>query len=260
MTTYRGYLLDLDGTIYHGTRVIPEAVTFIQELRRADIPFMYLTNNSATTPELVAQRLTAMGIETAPEEVYTSSMATAAYLKDRYPAGTGVLAIGEAGLYAAMEEIGFVRKTEDVSVVVAGLDRQFTYEKLAQASTAIRNGALFVATNRDPALPTERGLMPGGGSLIAAIATASGTEPIVMGKPERIIVDFALEKLGTKREETLIVGDNLLTDIGAGAKSGLDTLLVLSGYSRRSDLASSEWQPTHIAEDLLEWWQRVQRS
>lgn len=258
MKTYRGYLLDLDGTIYRGNEVIPEAVTFIRELRKANIPFLYLTNNSSATPEHVAQRLTDMGIETAAEEVYTSSMGAAAFLQERYPAGTDVYAIGEAGLHAALAEIGCRQVSEGANVVITGIDREFSYEKLATAATAIRNGALFLATNRDPALPTERGLMPGNGSLVAAIATASDVEPIVIGKPERVLVDYALERLGTKREETLIVGDNLLTDIGAGANSGLDSLLVFTGYSREEDLAASKWQPTHLAQDLMDWWRKCQ--
>ncbi|WP_134684145.1 TIGR01457 family HAD-type hydrolase [Brevibacillus migulae] len=258
MKTYRGYLLDLDGTIYRGKEVIPEAVAFIRELRKANIPFLYVTNNSTTTPELVAQRLSDMGIETAADEVYTSSMGAAAYLQERYPAGTDVYTIGEAGLHAALAEIGCKQVAEGAKVVIAGMDRAFTYEKLAAAATAIRHGAQFIATNRDPALPTERGLMPGSGSLIAAIATASGVEPVVIGKPERILVDYALERLGTSREETLIVGDNLLTDIGAGTNSGIDSLLVLTGYSRQEDLETSNWQPTHLAKDLMEWWQKCQ--
>lgn len=257
MKSYRGYLLDLDGTIYRGKEVIPEAVAFIRELRQANIPFLYLTNNSSATPEQVAQRLTAMGVATAPEEVYTSSMATASYLQERYPLGTEVYTIGEEGLYTALAEIGCIQQEQQPRVVIAGIDRAFSYEKLTKAAAALRNGALFLATNRDPALPTERGLMPGNGSLVAAIATASGVEPIVIGKPERIIVDFALARLGTTKEETLIVGDNLLTDIGAGVNSGLDSLLVMTGYSRPDDLGSSAWQPAHVAEDLMEWWRRM---
>ncbi len=259
MKPYRGYLLDLDGTIYRGNEVIPEAVAFIRELRLAKIPFLYLTNNSSARPEQVAQKLTAMGIATAAEEVYTSSMATAAYLQERFPAGTEVYAIGEEGLHAALEAIGCIRTQQDeqAKVVIVGIDRAFSYEKLTKAATALRNGALFLATNRDPALPTERGLLPGNGSLVAAIATASGVEPIVIGKPERIIVDYALERLGTTKAETLIVGDNLLTDIGAGVNGGLDSLLVMTGYSQPGDLASSVWQPTHIAGDLMEWWRQI---
>ncbi len=259
MKQYQAYLLDLDGTIYRGTEIIPEAVQFIQELRQAKIPFLYLTNNASATPKAFAQKLTDMGLETAEEEVYTSSMAAAAYLAEREGAGTPVYMIGESGLEEALREKGFVLTQENPKYVVVGLDRQFTYDKLAIATTAIRNGATLIATNRDPALPTERGLYPGNGSLVAAVSVASGATPTFIGKPETIIVDFALAQLGKTKEETLIVGDNLLTDIEAGVKSGLDSLLVLTGYSTREDLLKSPVQPTYVEESLVSWWEKVSK-
>lgn len=257
MKAYGAYLLDLDGTIYRGTEIIPEAVQFIEQLRGAGIPFLYLTNNSTATADAFAKRLSDMGLPTTKEEVYTSSMATAAYLAEREEAGAHVYVIGETGLQTALKDRGFVLTDDNPKYVVVGLDREFTYEKMAIASRAIRNGATFIATNIDPALPTERGLFPGAGSLVAAVSTASATKPIAIGKPETIIVNYALEQLGKDRDETIIVGDNLHTDIEAGVKSGIDSLLVLTGYSTREDLAVSPFKPTHVEENLMTWWQKA---
>jgi 4-nitrophenyl phosphatase len=254
MKTYKGFLLDLDGTIYRGSEAIPEAVSFVRELKKAGIPFLYLTNNSSASAENVANRLNAMGLEATAEQVYTSAMATAAFLARREPSGADVYVIGEEGLKRELERSGFRMTEVNPRYVIVGIDRQFNYEKLTTAARAIRGGALFLATNRDAALPAEGGLLPGNGSLVAAVAVASGASPIVIGKPEKIIVDFALQRLGTTVAETLIVGDNLFTDIEAGANSGLDSLLVLTGFSSAEDAARHPHKPTYIADDLLSWW------
>ncbi|MFD2370369.1 TIGR01457 family HAD-type hydrolase [Brevibacillus sp. GCM10020057] len=257
MTSYKGYLLDLDGTIFRGGEAIPGAAAWISYLKEQGIPYLYLTNNSSASPEHVAARLCGMGIEAEPREVYTSAMATAAYLRERAAAGTKVYMIGEDGLYQELLASGFVLTAEDPDFVVVGIDRSFTYEKLAAAARAVRGGAVFVATNADAALPTERGLYPGSGSLVAAVSLAAAAQPVVIGKPQPIIVRYALERLGTREDETLIVGDNLHTDIEAGANAGLDSLLVLTGYSTRAEAAIHPVRPTHIAEDLADWQKRV---
>ncbi|UFJ39676.1 TIGR01457 family HAD-type hydrolase [Brevibacillus humidisoli] len=254
MKQYEAFLLDLDGTIYRGSQVIPEAVRFVQALKREQIPFLYLTNNSSATPQVIAERLTAMGLPTTEKEVYTSSLATAAFLRQRLAPGTPLYIIGEAGLRTALEQADFVVDDQQPQAVVIGIDRTFSYDKLAVASRAIRQGALFVATNGDAALPTERGLAPGNGSLVAAIRVASGVEPIVIGKPNKWVVDFALQRLGTKRERTLVVGDNLHTDIEAAANSGMDSLLVLTGFSTIDDAHEHPVRPTYTASDLWSWW------
>ncbi|MFY0544772.1 TIGR01457 family HAD-type hydrolase [Brevibacillus sp. H7] len=257
MKQYKGYLLDLDGTIYRGSEVIAEAVPFIGYLREQGIPFLYLTNNSSASPEHVADRLTAMGLPTSPGEVYTSSMATASFLAEKAPPGTPVYVIGEDGLRRELERHGFILTEQGARYVVVGIDRSFTYEKLATAACAIRNGAEFIATNCDPALPSERGLLPGNGSLVAAVSVASGVKPTVIGKPEPLIVRYALDSLGVPADDTLIVGDNLFTDIEAGANSGLDSLLVLTGYSTAKDAEHHSCRPTYIAADLQDWLRRL---
>jgi len=257
MKHYKGYLLDLDGTIYRGKTAIPGAAEFVRHLKEQQIPFLYLTNNSAASPEVVAGRLREMGIGAEASDVYTSSMATANYLSEQAEKGTGVYMIGEEGLREQLVQAGFRITEEAPKYVVVGIDRAFTYEKLAIAARAVRAGAVLIATNADAALPTDGGLYPGNGSLVAAISVASATKPIIIGKPEPIIVRYALERLGTELRDTLIVGDNLSTDIEAGAKTGLDSLLVLTGYSNREEAAVHSAQPTHIAEDLTDWLSRL---
>ncbi|MED1953773.1 TIGR01457 family HAD-type hydrolase [Brevibacillus centrosporus] len=253
MTAYKGYLLDLDGTIFRGGEAIPGAAAFISYLKEQGIPYLYLTNNSSASPVHVAERLCGMGIEAKPEDVYTSSMAAATYLREQAPAGAKVYMIGEDGLEEQLTEAGFILSEEAPQYVVIGIDRAFTYEKLAIATRAVRAGAVLLATNADAALPTDKGLFPGNGSLVAAVSVASATAPIVIGKPQPIIVKYAMERLGTRAEETLIVGDNLYTDIEAGESSGLDSLLVLTGYSTREEAERHPARPTYIAKDLGEW-------
>lgn len=256
MKSYKGYLLDLDGTIYRGTEAIEGAQTFLRHAKEQGIPYLFLTNNSSASPRQVVSRLQKMGIEASPDEVYTSAMATARYMSEQAP-GCTVYVVGEEGLREELVEHGFVLTEQSPRYVVVGIDRSFTYEKLAAAARAVRNGATLIATNTDPALPTESGLQPGNGSLVAAVSVAAAAKPIVIGKPEPLIVRYALEKLGTAAAETLVVGDNLHTDIEAGANSGLDSLLVLTGYSTRDDARTHAVQPTYIEEDLTAWLRRI---
>lgn len=253
---YRGYLLDLDGTIYRGTEAVPGAEAFLAHLREEQIPYLFLTNNSSATPQQVAKRLQQMGIEATADEVYTSSMATAQYLSEQAEEAR-VYAIGEEGLRTELLSRGFNLTEEAPKYVVVGIDKEFSYEKLAIAARAVRNGAALIATNGDAALPSNHGLIPGNGSLVAAVEVASGAKATFIGKPEPIIVRYALGKLGTHTGDTLIVGDNLHTDIEAGANSGLDSLLVLTGYSTREDAQRHAVHPTHVAEDLAEWLRRI---
>jgi len=255
MKKYRGFLLDMDGTLCRGDEPIPDAHALIKGLRQQEIPFLVLTNNSTRTPQQVAAKLQNMGIAVFPEEIFTSGMATARYLR-KAQIGRKVYMIGEEGLRIALEEEGFELVTgereEEAEIVVVGLDRQVTYEKLARACLAIRKGARFVSTNGDIALPTERGLLPGNGSITALIATATETRPVFIGKPEPVFTDLALEKLQTPKEETVLVGDNLLTDIMAGKSSGMDTVLLLTGITSPEQARASDIRPTYTYRSIQE--------
>ncbi|MBM7572397.1 TIGR01457 family HAD-type hydrolase [Aquibacillus albus] len=252
MKTYRGFFIDLDGTVYRGTEKIDEAITFVKELEKRDIPYLFLTNNSTKHPSKVAEKLVSMGVPATTEHVFTTSMATAKYIADQKP-GARVYPIGEEGLTTALEEAGLEVVEEEADFVVMGLDRTINYEKLAGGALEIRKGAAFIATNGDIALPTERGFLPGAGSLISVLTVTTGVKPTFIGKPEPIIVEQALEVLGTTKEETLMVGDNYDTDILAGINAGIDSLLVHTGVTTKEHLIQISEQPTYSISSLAEW-------
>lgn len=252
MKHYDGYLIDLDGTMYRGKEKIEEAVEFVKELVRREIPYLFVTNNSSKTCAQVAEHLREMDIPATEEQVFTTSLATAKYIAEENEKAS-VYMIGEIGLRDALEGQGFVIKDENVDYVVIGIDREITYEKLAKACLAVRAGAKFISTNGDIALPTERGLMPGNGSLTSVVTVSTEVAPIFIGKPESIIVDQALEVIGTSRERTVMVGDNYNTDIMAGINANMDTIMVHTGVTSKEQLATYAKQPTFSIHSLSEW-------
>lgn len=249
---YKGYLIDLDGTMYRGTEKIEEAGEFVHKLKEKSIPYLFVTNNSSKTPTQVAEILNQFQIPTHPSQVFTASLATAQYIKEQKE-NASIYVIGEEGIRQALVERGFTFVEENPDYVVIGIDRQITYEKLAKACLAVRGGATFISTNGDIAIPTERGLLPGNGSLTSVIAVSTQTKPIFIGKPESIIMEQALKVLGTAKEETLMVGDNYDTDILAGIQSGLDTLLVHTGVTTKEHLTEKKIQPTYTINSLSQW-------
>ena len=252
MKPYKGYLIDLDGTMYRGTERIIEAVEFVQTLHKKQIPYLFVTNNSSRTPAQVAEKLLEFDIPASEQQVFTTSQATANYIYDQKH-DASVTVIGEEGIKIALEEKGFQFTGEKADFVVMGIDRDINYEKLAVACLAVRNGATFISTNGDIAIPTERGLLPGNGSLTSVVSVSTNTKPIFIGKPESIIMDQAIKVLGTKKEETLMVGDYYDTDILAGINAGIDTLIVHTGVTTKELLKGYEIQPTYVVDSLKEW-------
>jgi 4-nitrophenyl phosphatase len=252
MKTYRGFLIDLDGTVYRGSEKIEEAILFIKELERRKLSYLFVTNNSTKHPAQVAEMLVEMGVPATADHVFTTSMATANFISEKHT-GARIYAIGEEGLRSALKTKGLEIVEKDADYVVMGLDRSITYEKLAGAVLNVRNGAKFIATNGDVALPTERGLLPGNGSLVSVVSVSTGVKPIFIGKPESIIVEQALEVLGTSKDETLMIGDNYETDILAGIRAGIDSLLVHTGVTTKEQLKDVENQPTYSLSSLAEW-------
>ncbi|PWK08360.1 TIGR01457 family HAD-type hydrolase [Tumebacillus permanentifrigoris] len=247
------YLIDLDGTLYRGNEVIEDAPAFVEWLQASGKSYLYVTNNSSRTPEQVAEHLQHLGIKAEAEHVFTSSQVAAEYIKTDGRTGKRVFPVGEIGLYTALRDAGCqVVEEGPADYVVQGIDREFSYEKLKKASLLIQGGAVFISTNVDKALPTEEGLLPGSGSLAAAIRTASGTEPLVMGKPAARMIDFAVERLGVSKERSVVVGDNLETDILAGVQADVRTVLVLTGFSKREHIEGAEGQPTIVLESLTD--------
>ncbi|GGH75144.1 4-nitrophenyl phosphatase [Pullulanibacillus pueri] len=252
MKHYKGYLIDLDGTMYRGTQVIEEAVDFIKRLKKAGLKYLFVTNNSTKTKEQVAQTLCSFGIEASPEDVLTTSMATVGYIQTHLP-GKSVYFTGEVGLASAIKEAELRYDEDHPEVVVIGLDRQINYEKLAKATLAVRSGATFISTNPDVSLPTERGLMPGNGAWSAVVETSTGVKPIIIGKPSGEIVEQALQRIELDRKDVIMVGDNYYTDILAGIHAHVDTLLVYTGVTQERDLLSFEEQPTYTVHSLQDW-------
>lgn len=252
MKKYKGYLIDLDGTMYRGTELILEAADFVKKLKAENIPYLFVTNNSSRTPSQVAEKLRNFSIPAEEEQVFTTSQATANYIQN-LKHDASIYVIGEEGLHTAIAEKGFQLAEENADYVVVGIDREINYEKLATACLAVRNGATFISTNGDVALPTERGLLPGNGSITSVITVSTKTNPIFIGKPESIIMEQALAVIGTKKKETLMVGDNYDTDIMAGINAGMDTLLVHTGVTKKEHLSVYEVQPTYVVDSLDEW-------
>ena len=250
---YKGYLIDLDGTIYLGKQPITAGKRLIERLQAQHLPFLFVTNNTTKSPATVAERLAKeFDIHVAPETVYTASLATIDYMKAA-KRGQRVYVVGEAGLIDLILAAGFEWDDQNPDYVVVGLDTTITYEKFSKAVLAIRKGALFIGTNPDKNIPTELGLEPGAGSFVALVATATQTEPVMIGKPQAIIMERAVARLNLTKEEVVMVGDNYETDIQAGLKNGIDTLLVLSGFTPATAVPTLPEAPTYVINSLDEW-------
>lgn len=251
---YKGYLIDLDGTMYKGKIKIPAAKRFIERLQEKDIPFLFLTNNSTQTPEAVVENLGMnFDIHVGVENVYTTALATADYVADLDENKRKVYAIGELGLKQALMDKGFRFEEVTPDYVVVGLDYDVTYHKFELATLAIKRGAKFIGTNPDTNLPNERGLVPGAGSVIALVERATQQVATYVGKPEKIIMEKALKKMNMKADDVIMVGDNYNTDIKAGIALDIDTLLVYTGVSTREDVAKEKIKPTYEINSLDEW-------
>jgi len=240
-------LIDLDGTVYSGANPIPGAADFIAELGRRGIAHLFVTNRANRGPQAVVDHLAELGIACGVEAILTSAQATAVRL------GSGrAFCLGEAGLTEALEAGGIEVTDSDPDWVVVSYDRALTYAKLEQAVRFLAKGAGFIATNPDPVIITELGLSPETGSILAAVESASGRKAEIVGKPQRPIVDAAIQRLGLPREETVILGDNLDTDILAGHNAGLRSALILTGISTRAEAEASAKPPDWVAEDYAD--------
>jgi HAD superfamily hydrolase (TIGR01450 family) len=246
-------LLDLDGVVYVGDAAVPHAAQALAGARLQGLRLAFVTNNASRTPDDVAGRLTAMGVPAAPEEVVTSAQAAAHVVADRVPPGSRVLAVGAEGLLAALRERGLrpVASADDGPVaVVQGYGPEVGWRALAEASVAVRRGALWVATNTDTTIPTPRGPAPGNGALVECVRLATGAEPLVTGKPETAMHREAVERARARRP--LVVGDRLDTDMEGARRARVPALLVLTGVDGPLELlgALPSRRPQHVAADL----------
>jgi len=251
----KAFIFDMDGVLYRGTTALPGVADLFNALTLRGIPFLLATNNSMATPTTYVLRMAGMGVEVAVSQIQTSATVTRDYLLGEVAPDSSLLIVGMPALAEQIFADTSFRPVGDdphehIDSVVVGLDLEFTYAKLRRASDAIRAGATYVATNADATLPHENGMQPGAGSIVAAISTASGRIPIVVGKPETLMMLKGIDQLGVQPHETVMVGDRLDTDILSGQRAGLRTALVLTGVSQREHLAVSEVLPDYVFADL----------
>ncbi len=248
----KGLIVDLDGVLWRGRTFLEGVPEFFSFLRTNSMPFLLVTNNSTATPKGVVGRMDGATVKIDPAEVLTSSQATAAYLQQQFPSGTTIYAIGEDALKDALSAAGFRLhdSADGVHAVVMGFDREISWAKMTEASIAIQSGAHFVATNPDLSFPIERGQAPGAGAFITAVQLTTGVEPLIIGKPEPRLFNFARERLGLTAEQILGVGDRLETDILGAQRAGIATCLLLTGVTSSDQAKASEIKPDWIFKDL----------
>jgi NagD protein len=247
-----GYLIDMDGVLYRGSALIPGADSFIQELRMRHIPFRLLTNNSQRTRRDVVAKVARLGIEVEEEHIYTSAMATARFLAQQKPNGTAFV-IGEGGLLTALHQNGYAVVDHEPDYVVVGEGRTFNLELVEAAVRMILGGAKLIATNLDANCPTQDGLRPGCGAMVAMLELATGIRAFSVGKPSPVMMRAARKELGLATDETTIIGDTVETDILGGVQLGYHTVLVLSGGTRPEDLQRYAYRPDFIVDSLAQF-------
>ncbi len=246
-----GYLIDMDGVIYHGNRLIPGADRFIRLLREREIPYLFLTNNSQRTRRDVATKLLRMGIDTDQEHIFTCATATGRFLARRDPEGTAFV-IGEGGLLNALHSNQYAIVDHDPDYVVVGEGRTVNFEMVEKAVRMIKAGAKLIATNMDPNCPTDHGLRPGCGAIVAMLEKATGTKAFSVGKPSPVMMRMARKQMDLRTDEVTVVGDTMETDILGGVQMGYRTVLVLSGSTCREDLAQYAYKPDVIVDSVAD--------
>jgi len=247
----RGFLIDMDGVIYRGGELITGAAAFIQQLQATNTPFTFLTNNSQRTRRDVVTRLTRMGIDVEEQHVFTCAIATARFLAQQLPNGTAYV-IGEGGLLQALHANGYSIVDHDPDYVVVGEGRAFTFEMFETATRMIAGGAKLIATNLDPNCPTQHGMRPGCGAIVAMLETATGLKAFSVGKPSPVMMRMARKELSLTTAETTIIGDTMETDILGGVQMGYRTVLVLSGGTQREDLARYAYRPDIVVDSVAD--------
>ncbi|MCK4609100.1 MAG: HAD family hydrolase [Gammaproteobacteria bacterium] len=241
----------MDGVLVRGSEPIPGANKFIATLTEGKFNYLVFTNNPLYTPKELAQRLQNIGINVPAERIFTSSMATACFLQSQHPNGKAFV-VGESGLTQALYEIGYIITDTDPDYVVLGETFAYSIDQLTKAIRLISKGALFVATNPDNVGMENEGLVPACGALAALLERATGCSPFYVGKPNPLMMRFALNYLGIHSANTVMVGDRLDTDVIAGMMSGMDTILVLSGVSKREDIKKYPYRPTYVVNSVAD--------
>lgn len=251
MEPAKNYLIDMDGVLIRGGTAIAGADQFLTRLQARAAKFLVVTNNSRYTPGDLAHRLLGSGLHVPAENIFTSAMATARFLQTQRPDGTAFV-IGDSGLTSAIHNAGYVITDRNPDYVVLGEAAIYSLEAFTQAVRLIQAGARFIATNPDPNGPAEGGIVPACGAVAALIEKASGVNAFFVGKPNPLMMRMALKHLGVHSENTIMVGDRMDTDIIAGVQTGLETILVLSGITRREDIGRYPYRPTRVLGSVAE--------
>jgi NagD protein len=247
----KNYICDMDGVLVLGSQAVPGANEFIQRLQKVGAKFLVLTNNSLYTQRDLHVRLMRMGLDVPPSAIYTSALATAQFLATQHPGGSAYV-IGEAGLTTALHGAGYIITDQSPEYVVLGETLSYSFERITQAMRFVAAGARFIATNPDVSGPGEGGMVPATGAVAALISAATGVQPYYIGKPNPLIMRTALRTLDAHSEDSVMVGDRMDTDIIIGTESGLETILVLTGVTRRQDVGRYPYRPTQIVESVAD--------
>ena len=241
----KAFICDMDGVIYHGNKLLPGVAEFVDWLKAEKKEFLFLTNSSERAPRELQEKLNRLGLEVDQKHFYTSALATAAFVASQSPGCTAYV-IGETGLINALYNAGITMNDVDPDYVIVGESRNYTYENILRAVKFVQNGAKLIGTNPDLTGPTEQGIVPATGALISPIEQATGNTAYFVGKPNPLMMRTALKKLGFQREDTVIIGDRMDTDIVAGVESEIATVLVLSGVTSREEVDSFAYRPDLI--------------
>jgi 4-nitrophenyl phosphatase len=246
----KGLILDMDGVLYEGNQPLGDLPRLFNGIKEKGWRVIMATNNAIRNTDEHLERMKSFGVDLEPWQIINSIQIVIALLKRYFPDGGPVYGVVSTATKAAIEAAGYYYDEKDAQAVIVGLDRQVTYEKLETATLLIRSGKMFIGTNPDASFPTPRGLIPGAGSIIASVATATGVTPVFAGKPEPAMYEISMERLGTTLETTLTIGDRLDTDILGGQRTGCRTGLVMSGVTSPAELAAWEPKPDLVAGDI----------
>ncbi|CAO3599571.1 unnamed protein product [Absidia cylindrospora] len=249
----KGYIIDMDGVIYHGNNLLPGAKEFVDFLQANNKKFIFLTNNSAPTPRELQSKLQRLGIDVTADHFFTSGQATAYFLKSQMPEGGTCYCIGEPGLAYALYDMGFFMNDHNPDYVVLGESASYNFEKLTKAVQLVQNGAKLISTNLDVETLNSKGQkIPATGCFTTCVELVTKTKAFYCGKPSALIMRYAQRVLGLSRIETCIIGDRMDTDIVAGITSEIDPVLVLSGVTDMNELSSFAYRPFVILGGVYE--------
>ncbi len=248
----KSFILDMDGVVYTGSKLIPGAKDFVDLLHQGNFKYLFLTNNSYYTPLELSNRLLNMGIDVPEDSFYTSAMATASFLKVQRPEGCSAYVIGGQGVIEEFEEAGIKITSKHPDYVVIAETEQYDYARIIEATLLIQEGARFIATNPDLTGPSSRGLVPACGALVAPIEKVTGVTPYFLGKPNPVMMFLARKKLGVHSANCFMIGDRMDTDIVGGLESGMTTCLVLSGVTDKETMKRFPYQPDYVFNNLGE--------